>query len=47
MIFIDEKEGIAELKIGTFMVYSILFNEICLFALFFTEKYCKILPTFF
>lgn len=27
MIFIDEKEGIIELEIETFMVYSILFNE--------------------
>lgn len=27
MIFIDEKEGIIEIKIETFMVYSILFNE--------------------
>ncbi len=27
MIFIDEKEGITEIKIETFMVYSILFNE--------------------
>lgn len=27
MIFIDEKESIIEMKIETFMVYSILFNE--------------------